>query len=89
MDTEILIFYNFHMKYYSCFYFFQTFENMKPICNSQALQKQATHWILPAGYSLPIPDLEWSQNQIHIYRNIYLSRMNFKPLPYLGKLKGL
>lgn len=62
---------------------------MKPVFNSHALQKQATHWILPAGHSLPTPDLEQSQNQIYIYRNIYLSRMNFKSLPYLSKLKGL
>lgn len=53
-----------------------------------SLTKQETGQILPVGHSLPIPDTKLSQNQINIYRHIYLCRINFKSLPYLGQLKG-
>lgn len=76
--------------YYSSFnFFFQTLKSIK----STGLTKLARGHILSLGPILPTSVLEWSQNQINIYRYINLYKIIYliyiRYLPYLGQLKGL
>ena len=45
-------------KYYSAFYFFQGYKNVKPFLTHRQGGRLAG-WIWPAGYSLWIPALEY------------------------------